>query len=118
MEFLDVNFGYASAEREGANAPDLLLSGYLDQRDLTKEALYGTGSCSWDTRALANHRSARARLFAAGDPMLFVTHNVLDDFPYDTVRDGIAEGGDGGAALGEQGAWSWLLLLQLLDSLG
>jgi hypothetical protein len=35
-----IQFGFASAEKEGAEAPDLLLSGYFDDAHLSDTALY------------------------------------------------------------------------------
>ena len=41
--FADIRFGFASAEKEGAEAPELLLSGFLDDEQLTETALAGSG---------------------------------------------------------------------------
>jgi hypothetical protein len=112
LDFLDINFGYASAEREGADAPDLLLRGYLDHGDVAREALEGSRFLFLGYKGSGKSAiGERARLLAAGDPMLFANHAVLDDFPYDALMSSVPD------EHSEQDAWSWLLLLRVLESL-
>ncbi len=112
MDFLDINFGYASAEREGADAPDLLLRGYLDHGDVAREALHGSRFLFLGYKGSGKSAiGERARLLAAGDPMLFANHAVLKDFPYDALMGSVPD------EHSEQDAWFWLLLLRILESL-
>jgi len=39
--FLEIDFGYASAQLEGAGSPVLLLDGYFDLRDICKDIVDG-----------------------------------------------------------------------------
>jgi hypothetical protein len=117
-DFLNIQFGYASAEREGADAPELLLNGFLDHGDVGKEAL--TGGRFLFLGYKGSGKSAigeRARLLAQGDPMLFVSQAGLADFPFDVLHDSLAIGDDGSSESGQQNAWSWILLLRLLQSI-
>jgi hypothetical protein len=117
VDFLDINFGYASAEREGATAPDLLLSGYLDHAGLTAEAL--TGGRFLFLGFKGSGKSAigeRARLLADERHDLFVSVVHLDEFPYTTMRREMLP--DAAAAdASYQTVWAWLILLRLVSSL-
>ena len=79
--FGDINFGFAAAETEGAEAPELLLKGFFDASRITDKALRGRpflflGYKGSGKTALAE----RARLLADADPSLFVTVISLDRF--------------------------------------
>jgi hypothetical protein len=114
--FLDIHFGFASAETEGATAPALLLNGYLDQAGLTDEALYGRRFLFLGFKGSGKSAiGERARLLAEQQSDLFVSVAHLGDFPYATMRRELLSDTSGEASY--QTAWAWLLLLRLIGSL-
>jgi hypothetical protein len=111
-----IEFGFASAEKEGAEAPDLLLHGFLDDGALSDTALSGSpflflGYKGSGKTALAEH----ARLLAEKQPDLFVTTTTLDRFSYHDFK--LVAGGSGDHQVRYPTAWGWLLLLALVRSL-
>lgn len=111
-----IEFGFASAEKEGSEAPDLLLHGFLDDRDLSETAISGSpflflGYKGSGKTALAEH----ARLLANDRPELFVTTTTLDRFSYHDFK--LVAGGAGDHQVRYPTAWGWLLLLALVRSL-
>ncbi len=116
MSFQTINFGYASAEREGADAPELLLKGYFDAAHTTAEALNGGRWLFLGYKGSGKSSVAeRCRLLSVGDPMLFVHSMALSDFPYDRLRRDVVDGAD--TEEQTQATWAWLLLVSMLDSL-
>jgi hypothetical protein len=114
--FADIHFGFASAEKEGAEAPDLLLGGFLDEDDLSSAALAGSpfvflGYKGSGKTALAEH----ARLVAERTPDLFVTTTTLDHFSYGDFKS--IAGGSADHQVRYPTAWGWLLLVALVQSL-
>jgi hypothetical protein len=114
--FADIRFGFASAEKEGAEAPDLLLRGFLDDEDLTATALSGSpflflGYKGSGKTALAEH----ARLIAERTPDLFVTTTTLEHFSYGDFK--AIAGGSSEQQVRYPTAWGWLLLVALVQSL-
>jgi hypothetical protein len=114
--FADIRFGFASAEKEGAEAPDLLLGGFLDEDDLSSTALAGSpfvflGYKGSGKTALAEH----ARLVAQHAPDLFVTTTTLDHFSYGDFK--AIAGGSSDQQVRYSTAWAWLLLVALVQSL-
>ena len=114
--FGDIQFGFASAEKEGVEAPDLLLSGFLDDARLTETALWGSsflflGYKGSGKTALGEH----ARLLAEGRLDLFVTTTTLDRFSYGDFKS--VAGGSGEHQVRYPTAWGWLLLVALIHSL-
>jgi len=114
--FTDIEFGFASAEKECAEAPDLLLSGFFDDANLSDTALRGSpflflGYKGSGKTALAEH----ARLLAERTPDLFVTSTTLDRFSYGDFRS--VAGGDAEHEVRYPIAWAWLLLVALVLSL-
>jgi len=94
MDFLKINFGYMSAEKESTSAPQLLLEGYLDHGNLAHEALYGERFLFLGYKGSGKSAIAeRGRLLAHGNPELFVTVAHLHDFPYETLRSEVLPGG-------------------------
>jgi hypothetical protein len=111
-----IQFGFASAEKEGAEAPDLLLNGYFDDAHLSDTALYRSpflflGYKGSGKTALAEH----ARLIAASRPDVFVTTTTLDRFSYHDFK--LMAGGSGDHQVRYPTAWGWLLLVALVRSL-
>jgi hypothetical protein len=114
--FGEIQFGFASAEKEGAEAPDLLLSGFFDDAQLSDTALYRSpflflGYKGSGKTALAEH----ARLVASSRPDLFVTTTTLDRFSYHDFK--LVAGGSGDHQVRYPTAWGWLLLVALVRSL-
>jgi hypothetical protein len=114
--FKDIQFGFASAEKEGADAPDLLLDGFFDVTNISDNALWGTpflflGYKGSGKTALAEH----ARLVAERRPDLFVTVTTLDRFSYGDFKS--IAGGSGDHQVRYPTAWGWLLLATLIHSL-
>ncbi|HWM08374.1 MAG TPA: hypothetical protein VNO82_03495 [Solirubrobacteraceae bacterium] len=114
--FGSVQFGFASAEKEGVEVPDLLVSGFLDDGRLTETALWGSsflflGYKGAGKTALCEH----ARLLAEDRPDLFVTTTTLDRFSYGDFK--LVAGGSGEHQVRYPSAWGWLLLVALVHSL-
>ena len=114
--FKDIQFGFASAEKEGADAPDLLLDGFFDVTNISDEALWGSaflflGYKGSGKTALAEH----ARLLAERRPDLFVTVTTLDRFSYGDFKS--VAGGSADHQVRYPTAWGWLLLATLIHSL-
>ena len=114
--FGDIEFGYASAEKEGAESPGLLLDGFLDDGHLGDAALWGgpflfLGYKGSGKTALAEH----ARLLADARADLFVTVTTLDRFSYADFKS--VAGGSGDHQVRYPTAWGWLLLVALVHSL-
>jgi hypothetical protein len=114
--FGEIQFGFASAEKEGAEAPDLLLSGFLDDGHLTDTALWESpflflGYKGSGKTALAEH----ARLLAEDRADLFVTTTTLDRFSYGDFK--AVAGGSAEHQARYPTAWAWLLLVALVHSL-
>jgi hypothetical protein len=111
----NIVFGKASAERESVENPDLLTRGYLDPFNLICEAR-GVGKFLFlgykgsGKSAIGEH----LRLSSESDSQLFVNHLSLADFPFapfSRLVDAETE-----PESKYPSAWSWLLLLQLVDS--
>jgi hypothetical protein len=114
--FGDIEFGFASAEKEGAELPALLLEGFLDEDGVTEAALAGPpclflGYKGSGKTALAEH----ARLVAEDRADLFVTLTTLDRFSYVDFK--TVAGGSGDHQVRYPAAWGWLLLVALVHSL-
>lgn len=81
-DFSDIQFGKTSAEKEGLEAPDLILRGFFDPFGYVEAAkapgnflflgYKGSGKSS-----IGEH----LRLVAEGEPELFVRYLSLGDFP-------------------------------------
>ena len=116
VNFKQINFGFASAEVESSESPDLLREAFFDPcrvvPSLLEERYFlvlgnkGTGKS-----AVGFHLS----LIAEEDPELFVNVQFLGDLSYGAlgglVRDDIE------LELRYPKAWTWLLLLLAIDSL-
>jgi len=115
IDFRRINFGYASAEKESLQFPELLTRGFLDsfriKEQLLKEGKFivlgykGTGKS-----AIGEH----LRLIAENDPNLFVRLIYLEDFPYVKFRR-IIKGSKDETRFAS--GWAWLLSLLLLELL-
>jgi hypothetical protein len=116
MTLRDIEFGYADAHTERAEAPDLLLHGFLDDEGLTDAALHGSAFLFLGYKGSGKTAIAeRARLLAEDEPDLFVTSTTLDDFSYGDFKS--FAGGTGDFQTRYPTAWAWNLLLFLVQSL-
>jgi hypothetical protein len=114
--FAGIRFGFMSAEKEGAEAPELLLDGFFDEGHLTETALSGSpflflGYKGSGKTALAEH----ARLLAESAPGLFVTATTLDRFSFVDFK--AFAGGTADHQVRYPVAWGWVLLVALIHSL-
>lgn len=114
-DFKDIKFGYASAEAEWANAPQLLLDGYYDAQGLTAAALGSQRFLFLGYKGSGKSAvGKRLQLQAENDPNLFVSSTALEDFPFN------AFGKVGTQATEPQTryptSWAWLILLRLVQS--
>jgi hypothetical protein len=114
--FRDIRFGFSSAEKEGADAPELLLDGFFDATNVSDTALWGSpflflGYKGSGKTALAEH----GRLLADRRADLFVTVTTLDRFSYGDFKS--VAGGGGDHQVRYPTAWGWLLLMALVHSL-
>ena len=114
--FRDIRFGYASAEMESQNAPDLLLDGFWDLDGIIEEVVHGPrflylGYKGSGKSAIGEH----LRLAAESNSTLFVTTTFLSDFPYTDFKKIVS--GDAEPESKYPTAWSWLLLLAMVNSL-
>jgi hypothetical protein len=114
--FRDIEFGFADAHKEGAEAPDLLLHGFFDDTQLTEQALSGSSFLFLGYKGSGKTAIAeRARLLGERDPELFVTTAALDDFSYGDFKSLAGAGGDSESRYPT--VWAWVLLLFLVQSL-
>src|SRR4051812_32922962 len=115
MEFGDIFFGYTSAERERSQDPRLLLDGYYDLHGQTHAITRGPEYLVLGYKGSGKTMLAeRLELLGDQDPTLFVTNVALGDFPFAQFKKIV--GGEADNETRYPAAWSWLLLLLLLDS--
>lgn len=113
--FDKISFGFASAEEESIQKPELLLQGFFDEEGIVDDVSIGSkflvlGYKGSGKTAIAQH----LRLRAEEDAEQFVKTTYLGDFPYNDFAQ-IVQGSAEPAARYPI-AWSWLLLLSLFDS--
>lgn len=114
-DFRTINFGYASAEQEGARFPDLLLKGYFDLHDISLHALDSDEFLILGYKGSGKTAVAeRLKLLYDGNSHIFINSLNLEDFPYTTFSE-IVKGNEAPEAKYPT-AWSWLLLINLLGS--
>jgi hypothetical protein len=114
--FRDIEFGFADAHKEGAEAPNLLLDGFFDDGRLIEHALSGPSFLFLGYKGSGKTAIAeRARLLGERDPQLFVTAAALDDFSYGDFN--TLAGGQADVESRYPTVWAWVLLLFLVQSL-
>lgn len=116
MTFKDIAFGYASAEAERSNDPGLLIDGYIDFKKASQQAIDGSkflflGHKGAGKSTIGEHLQLRLR----GQFDRFVKYIVLSDFPFTPFSKVIR--GDGEPEHKYPAAWSWILLIHVLESL-
>lgn len=116
LRYSDIDFGYASAEKESAEAPDLLVKGFFDLDGIREKLAGGSpflclGYKGSGKSAIAEH----FRLTADADTHSFVRRLYLADFPFTDF--GQIMRGSQDVKARYPATWAWLLLLQVIDSL-
>jgi hypothetical protein len=115
LRFCDIDFGYASAEKESAEAPSLLVEGFFDLDGVRQKLRDGPeflclGYKGSGKSAIGEH----LRLTADADPTFFVKRMYLADFPFTDFGQILRGSQDVKARYPP--TWAWLLLLQLIAS--
>lgn len=112
-DFREIEFGYADAQTEGAEAPELLLDGFLDTEGLVEAALSNRqfiflGYKGSGKTALAE----RAKLLSRNGQRLHIKVANLDEFPYGDFK---AAAGTSEPQTRYPATWTWLLLVSLFE---
>lgn len=115
MGFKEISFGYTSAEKEREKEPELILNGYIDYKEATEIAKSG------DKYLFLGYKGAgkssigeRLELTLSNDETKFVKVVPLEDFPFTPFSKIIR--GDAEPEVKYPAAWSWILLVYVLDS--
>ncbi|MFD2234107.1 P-loop ATPase, Sll1717 family [Phaeospirillum tilakii] len=115
MNFKDIRFGYASAETEGARDPQLLKEGYFDLNGASDQALNGQKFLFLGYKGSGKSAiGERIRITCEPKYNFFVKQVVLADFPFSLFSKIIR--GDSDPEAKYPTAWSWILLIYLLES--
>lgn len=113
--FKNLRFGFASAEMESAEDPDLLRDGYYEFRNAISEAIDGSRFLFLGYKGSGKSAIAeKLKLTASTRYDLFVTSMFLSDFPFTSFKKIVS--GDAEPEARYPTAWSWILLLTLIDS--
>jgi len=115
IHFKDIRFGQASAEEERSYFPDLLLDGFLDPWDAIDKAINTPlflvlGYKGSGKSAIGQH----LLLSSECNHGLFVNEFNLSDFPYGNFANIVT--GDSEPESRFPSAWSWILLLYMINS--
>lgn len=115
-DFKSISFGYASAEKESARSPELLINGYVDFDDAYKRAISG------DEYLFLGYKGSgktaigkRIQLDTAESYDLFSKLIFIGDFPFTSFSKMVRGTPEPEARFPT--AWAWLLLLYVLQSL-
>jgi hypothetical protein len=102
--FADIEFGFADAEKESAQNPDLLLFAFFDDSHIVDKALKGSPFLLLGYKGSGKTAIAeRANLLASSDPSLFVKVEQLADFSYTDFKLGFRTFGGWSALAGGGG---------------
>src|SRR5665213_1062218 len=116
IAFRQIRFGKTSAEKESLEFPKLLTEGFFDPGTFI-DAAKSRGSFLFlgykgsGKSAIGEH----LRLTAETQPNFFVRYISLGDFPYTSFSKIVK--GDFEPEAKYPDAWSWLLLLQIIEQL-
>ncbi|MGE4558310.1 MAG: hypothetical protein AB7D07_16020 [Desulfovibrionaceae bacterium] len=115
MNFKKISFGYASAEKERSEEPELILNGYIDYKAATEAAKSGAKHLFLGYKGAGKSLiGERLELTLHDDSTQFVKVVSLQDFPFTPFSKIIR--GDAEPEVKYPSAWSWILLVYLLDS--
>jgi len=111
----DFDFGFASADTEAADKPELLLEGFLEHLRMVEEARDGRKFLFLGYKGSGKSAlGERLVLLAESDPKLFVRMINIADLSFQTFSQILQTGIEPEARYPT--VWSWLLLLQFFDS--
>lgn len=111
----DIHFGYASAETERAQEPGLLRDGYVDFKKVISHAQSGPKFLFLGYKGSGKSAIAeKLSLLAENDYATFVRNVQLGDFPFKPFSKMIR--GDEEPESKFPTAWSWILLIYVLES--
>jgi hypothetical protein len=114
-DFRNIAFGFASAEAERSRDPGLLVEGHIDFKAATEEALNGPRYLFLGYKGAGkSHIGERLQLSLSGSYSQFVKLVSLSDFPFTPFSKVIR--GDAEPETKYPTAWSWILLIYLLES--
>lgn len=115
MDFRDIAFGHASAEAEREQDPGLILEGHIDFRQASDAALTGAKYLFLGYKGAGKSSiGERIELILQDDPFSFVRLVSLRDFPFTPFSKIVR--GDSEPETKYPTAWSWILLIYLLES--
>jgi hypothetical protein len=114
-DFRKIVFGYASAEAEVSHDPGLLTEGHIDFKAASEQALNGPRYIFLGYKGSGkSHIGERLLLQNEGSYDTFVKLVSLDDFPFTPFGKVIR--GDAEPESKYPAAWSWILLIYVLES--
>lgn len=115
MNFKDITFGYSSAEKERSEEPELILNGYIDYKYATNVARTGEKYLFLGYKGAGKSLiGERLELTLSAEHSQFVKLVSLGDFPFTPFSKIIR--GDAEPEVKYPSAWSWLLLIYILES--
>lgn len=117
LDLRAVHFGFASAEKESIQEPQLLLDGYYDASGLTDDALSGTSYLVLGYKGSGKSAlGQRLRLLGETDPEMFTKTLLLGEFPFSHFTRIVRSAGPTEQEAHFPSVWTWILLLYFLDS--
>lgn len=116
MDFRDIAFGYTSAEAERSNDPGLLVDGYIDFKSASEQAISGSRFLFLGYKGAGKSTIGEHLQLKLQDRFdCFVKPIALSDFPFTPFSKIIR--GDAEPEHKYPAAWSWILLIHVLESL-
>ena len=116
-DFGAIHFGYASAEEEGTNEPQLLLRGFYDADGITDEILNGSKHLILGYKGSGKSAiGERLRLLGEQQNELFTDVAFLSDFPFSQFSRVLKSSEPTEAEVHYPAVWTWVLLLKILES--
>lgn len=114
-DFGKIQFGFASAERERALSPELLINGYVDIDNAAASAKSGHQFLFLGYKGSGKSGIAqRLSINAENDPLSFVKNVLIGDFPFTPFSKIVR--GNAEPESKYPIAWSWLILVYIIES--
>lgn len=114
-DFGKIEFGFSSAEKEKALNPELLINGYVDLDNAAELAKSGHQFLFLGYKGSGKSGiGQRTAINAETDPNIFVKNVLLGDFPFTPFSKIVR--GDAEPESKYPIAWSWLILVYLIES--
>ena len=114
-KYSDILFGEASAELEAAKSPELLIRGFLDNRNVQKTLVNDHKFLVLGHKGSGKSAIAEKLNLISETESFFAKKIHLGDFPFKPFSKIMS--GDSEAESKYPTSWSWILLLTLIDSL-